>query len=181
MNDPSSEKEHFIEIEEQPYYRTSKYGDRILNAIPYAWRIYYFCSDIKVYFVSKYQQLRYGVSDRECWDLSNNFTNYILPRLKHFKKMDRFGFPASLTEEKWETILDEIIWSFEYMKDPSVYNPIPQHWHLENESLAEYLNRKKTPEEEKCNEEYMERCKQLEEKKKKGLLLFVEYYENLWD
>lgn len=180
MNIPEDKTEKLIKVEDHEFYFINKYSDWILDKIPFGWRIYNFYLDTKIRFISAYQIFRHGVSDKECWDLSGNFTNYILPRLKYYKKMDRFGHPVDLTEEKWETILDEIIWSFEYMKDPSVYNPIPQHWQLENESLAEYLNREKTPEEKKRNEEYIERCKQLEEKKKSGLLLFVEYYENLW-
>lgn len=180
MNIPENKTEKIIEVKNDEFYFISKRADWILDKIPFGWKIYNFYYDAKIYLISTYQKFRYGVSDKECWDLSNNFTNYILPRLKHFKKMDRFGFPVGLTEEQWEATLDEIIWSFEYAKDPDVFNPIPEHWQLKNESLADFLNREKTSEEKKCNEEYLEKCKELEEKRKKGFQLFVEYYQNLW-
>jgi len=171
-----------INIEdEREYYIVSKYADMIIDKIPYGWRLYDVCCNIKNNFVAAYQVLRYGVSDRECWKLSDTFTDLILPRLKRYKKMNRSSFPYGLTEEEWETILDEIIWTFEYMKEPDLFNPIPEHWHYKSEALAIYLAREKTPEEKQANKDYIKRANELEERRKKGMKLFGDYYYNLFD
>ena len=167
--------------DETEYYIVNKYADYIFDKIPYGWRLYDVCRDIKHRVIAAYQVLRYGVSDRECWKLSDTFTDFILPRLKHYKKMNRAGFPYELTEEEWEAILDEIIWTFEYMKEPDLHNPIPEHWHYKPETLANYLAREKTPEEKQANKDYIKRANELEERRKKGMKLFGDYYYNLFD
>jgi len=101
----------------EPWYRTNKYGDWILDHIAYGWRIYYKYYDVKRWFISTYQRMRYGVSDSECWSLDWTLTNFILPRLKHFKKINVHTHPPDITPERWEEILDELIWTFEYMHD----------------------------------------------------------------
>ena len=50
-----------------------------------------------------------GIPVHQLYDLRGTITQYILPRLKAFKKMKRMGYPGGLTEEKWEAILDEMI------------------------------------------------------------------------
>jgi len=181
MNTSENKTEKFITIEEEDFYIIGKYPDIIIDKIPYGWRLYDFCCNIKYSIIATYQILRYGVSNRECWNLSDTFTNFILPRLKHYKKMDRAGFPCELTKEEWEAILDEIIWTFEYMKEPDIYNPIPEHWHYEPETLANYLAREKTPEEKQANKDYIAKANELDERMKKGMKLFADYYHNLFD
>lgn len=176
MNINQIETEDDVEV-----YYVNKYADWILDRIPYGWRIYDVYKNILINFKSAYQVLRYGVSDRECWQLPDTLTAFILPRLKHYKKMKRVGFPSELTEEEWEAILDEIIWSFEYMKDPYIYNPIPKYWNYHSEGLANYLSRKKTPEENQANKDYIQKAHDLNKKMKNGLDLFSKYYNDLWD
>lgn len=171
-----------INIEnEQEYYYVNKYVDYIFDKIPYGWRIYDAYKNIIINFKSAYQVLRYGVCDRECWQLTNTFTSFILPRLKHYKKMKRTGFPSELTSEQWENILDEIIFAFEYMHEPEIHNPIPKHWRYEPETLANYLAREKTPEEKQAYKDYIAKANELDERMKKGLDLFSKFYCEFWD
>jgi len=161
-------------------YRTSKLGDCLLDNIPYGWRLFCKCSDFKIWCISTYQRIRYGVSDRECWSLHETLTSFILPRLKHFKKMKRNSYVSDLTEEQWEEVLDEIIWTFEYIKDDGkTMNPFPIF--RKDEPLDEYFKREKTEEEKQLLRDWSARSNVLEQRREKGLNLFAKYYIHLWD
>lgn len=165
----------------KPWYRTNKYGDWILDHIPYGWRVYYKYCDVKLWFKSTYQKIRYGVSNEECWSLDHTITRFILPRLKHFKNMKRHAYPGDITPEEWESILDELIWTFEYMSDDGeTANPFPNLW-KPNEDGKSYLGRERTEEEKELYRVWDVKHKELEERKEKGLQLFVKYYQHLWD
>ena len=43
------------------------------------------------------------------------------------------------------------------------------------------INREKTPEEKQAWKEYFEKSAELEERRKRGMQLFAEYYFQLWD
>lgn len=58
------------------------------------------------------QRLKRGFDDSETWSLYTTIASFIVPRLKRFKKVNN-GYPANLTEEEWDTILDKMIFSFE--------------------------------------------------------------------
>lgn len=166
--------------DDHEYYCTSKLGDCLLDKIPYGWRMYYLCHDAKIWCYSKYQQIRYGVSNKECWSLTHTFTDFILPRLKHFKKMKRNAYPSDLTLEQWEEILDELIWTFEYIQDDGMtINSFPIL--IKNESLDAYFSREKTKEEKHLIYEWQNEYNKLEERKDRGLGLFAKYYHHLWD
>ena len=167
-------------VDNVEYYRTCKYGDWLLDHIPYGWRVYYKMSDIRRWFISTYQRIRYGVSDQECWSLDNTLSRFILPRLKHFKKMRRCTYPPDITPEEWENVLDELIWTFEYvLDDGETINPFPSL--AKNEDFESYINRDRTEEETKEIEKWKERNEVLEQRKEKGLQLFAKYYQHLWD
>lgn len=54
-----------------------------------------------------------GFSDTETWALDSVISEFILPRLKRFKEINN-GFPVDLTPEKWDEILDDMIFAFEW-------------------------------------------------------------------
>jgi hypothetical protein len=176
----NQEKPVVIELPE--FYRTTKLGDKLLDITPYGWRMYYKYQDIRHWVVKTYQRLRYGVSDSECWNLSNAITSFVLPRLKHFKKMQRYAYPPDITPEQWEEIIDELIWTFEFMdNEEEVLNPFPDVWKNEEEELWEYCQRKKTPEEKEAINKWYAKQLELNERKRRGLELFAKYYDALWD
>jgi hypothetical protein len=43
------------------------------------------------------------------------------------------------------------------------------------------IKREKTPEQKQAWDEYLKKNEELEERRKKGMLLFAEYYQQLWD
>lgn len=163
----------------EDWFRTTKFGDWLLDKIPYGWNIYNKYTDFVHYTITKYQQLRYGVADSECWSLDYTFTRYMLPRLKHFKKMTRYSHPSDVTPEEWENILDEIIWAFEYMADEDAFLPMPP-CDMDMEQIFD-PNRPKTLEREMMWRDYFEKLNVYQHRKEQALKLFAKYYEALWD
>lgn len=112
--------------------------------------------------------------DKETWYLDVVIAQFILPRLKRFKKLNN-GIPTSLffdgedyhindetyTEQaskKWDTILDEMIWTFEQL----AYDSSPDK--KDSESW----------------DEYKVRCQQWTNNVEHGLQLFAKYFRDLW-
>ena len=66
------------------------------------------------------QLKKHGFSDSETWGLDSVIVEFVLPRLIRFKEIHN-GFPGGcdMTEQKWEEILDKMIFAFEFysMKD----------------------------------------------------------------
>ena len=63
-----------------------------------------------------WQRRTRGWSDDETWCLDHTLAKHIVPRLKRFKELNN-GHPGELTEKKWDKILDEMIWTFEFLED----------------------------------------------------------------
>lgn len=101
----------------------------------------------------KKQRLERGFDDSETWSLDSTITNFILPRLKCFKD-NHCGYPGSLTDEKWNDILNKMVMAFEYLNDEKL-------------GVDNNLSYKE------CNEE---RDKVIN----RGLRLFCKYYSALW-
>ena len=99
----------------------------------------------------KEQRMTRGFDDSETWNLDITIAKFIFPRLKAFKECNH-GFPSSLTEKKWNKILDEMIEGFElYCKK--------DEWEFEQD-----LNER--------NDKFA--------KVNKSLKLFSKYFYNLW-
>ena len=112
--------------------------------------------------------------DREIWDLYTTIAKFTLPRLIAFKKRKQ-GLPMILLlndqgvlcedmefqrkgNEKWNNILDQIIWSFEQ---------------IVNDSDPEKLDGESP-------EEYWDRLVEWTTKIQTGLDLFGKYFRCLW-
>lgn len=177
INERLEESENTPIDSEVEWYRINKFGDWLFDTIPYGWRMYYKFYDIKRWFISTYQRMRYGVADEECWSLDSTFSKFILPRLKHFKKMNRYGYHPDFTPEEWENVLDELIWTFEYLVDDERMNPFPNFY----EDKKWTFDKEKSPEDKKLFDKWMKKNNELEERSQKGLQLFAKYYRHLWD
>ena len=108
------------------------------------------------------------IKNSELWSLDATLTDYILPRIKAFRKMERHGYPVlgrdikadsnsssaddKRQEAEWENILFDIEKGFEAHKSLAA---------------AEFA----THAEEFWAEETMQ----------KGMQLFAEHYGHLWD
>lgn len=60
------------------------------------------------------QRKERGFDDRDTWSLDYTLAQWLVPRLKRFKEVNN-GFPIGLTHEKWDKIIDELIWTFEFL------------------------------------------------------------------
>lgn len=182
------------------WYRINKYADwwcdRVPRCLGYGLHDSYL--SLRRWCISTYQKWRYGVSDEECWNLNTTFARYILPRLKHFRSMNRMGVPGNMfvkyhsideaeTEEgvkRWNAILDEMIWTFEYIVNDETFNAIPDTKPFRSKNVedwADSIGREKCPEEQALWDAYFAKSQTLEDRKNKGLELFAKYFDNLWD
>jgi len=183
------------------FYRVGKKMDWLLDHIPYGWRIYYKYRDAYTSVISTYQKMRYGCSDRECWNLGFELARIIHTKLSYFKKTKQSGYPARLVSDygfglelevkqeelciqKWQEILDEMIWTFDYIADEEKYIVFPPELlikYTNSKDLCKDYNREKTPLEKQIWDQHVKKCEVLDARKQKGLELFAKYIENLWD
>ena len=128
------------------------------------------------------------ISMSELWDLDYTFADFILPRLKAFKK-NTISVPASLTEDEWDDILDKMIIAFEYIitedswwiDDPR-YDYI-DYCHFSHSLTKEGLRQVNITEEErgkKIKEAYFREEKRRRAVIEEGLTLFAKYFRDLW-
>ena len=69
----------------------------------------------------KQQSLQRGFDDAETWALNNTIAKFIEPRLKLFREIHA-SYPANITEEQWNEILDKMIKAFEYINNDNIHN-----------------------------------------------------------
>lgn len=67
----------------------------------------------------KQQRLERGFDDSETWALDCTIAKFIEPRLRRFKEI-KAGYPAIMSEEKWDDILDKMIYAFECINKDTV-------------------------------------------------------------
>lgn len=94
----------------------------------------------------------------DLWSLDITIANFVLPRLKKFKK-ENIGYPGIEemdTPEKWDEALDKMILAFEYV----VHN---YGWYVVNPKKYE-------------QDELKRRCAVIDE----GLQLFAKWFQYLW-
>jgi len=95
-----------------------------------------------------------GFSDAETWCLFAGISEFILPRLKRFKEINN-GYPGDLTEAKWDKILDNMIFAFEWAV-------------MDGEMTDEYMDLSDKKKEDGWK------------KYEEGMKLFGEYFMGLW-
>ena len=69
----------------------------------------------------KQQRLERGFDDSETWALDCTIAKFIEPRLRRFKEI-KAGYPAIMSEEKWDDILDKMIYAFECINKDTVFD-----------------------------------------------------------
>lgn len=93
------------------------------------------------------------IREEELWGLDVTLAKYILPRLIRFKDINDMSYPHDFeSHEQWRKTIDKMIYAFEYV----IKSNYEVYTDLE--------------EERKRAEKYRE-----------GMLLFAEYFMDLWD
>lgn len=69
---------------------------------------FYFSRDDKRYIPDEDT----GIPDSHLWDMSGALAMIIYTYLMRYKEYKRMGYPAFTTEDKWESILDDMIKGF---------------------------------------------------------------------
>lgn len=127
-----------------------------------------------------------GFADCDCWSI-DSYLCEIIPNMLRQLKRNTHGYPANLTEEKWNEILDKIIAGFEAGKrlqnmdnwEMNEGNELVTTPHEENPHLARisWTN--------PWSEEQIKHFRELDEKDEKafdeGMGLFVKFFFSLWD
>lgn len=147
--------------------------------------------DIKRLAQFKQQRVERGFDDTECWNLDSTIAQFVLPRLKNFKEHN-IGFPGNEeipTFEKWNEIIDKMIYAFDHIVREDEYDEEKQKRHgvdfLEMYGFEKQKDGSaimvETP---KYNKQAMEnyRKEQMEDHRKidEGLQLFGKYFLSLW-
>lgn len=97
------------------------------------------------------------VNPKDTWSMDITFANYIIPRLKLFKKVNN-GYPNELTPQLWDEYIDKMIKSFEMCRDNHFIEVFP------GEPI----------------EKFKERSRKQEQEIQEGLQLFAKYFQALW-
>ena len=119
---------------------------------------HYFWHDwlYKLFGYSPTQKTKIRIDSYDTWSMDNTLAMIIHPMLVQLKATTH-GYPNDLTEERWNEILDEMIWAFEQK--------------CRDDWMEDYDYNKWDREGVKAHQERMSN----------GFRLFGKYYENLWD
>ena len=110
------------------------------------------------------------IKEQELWSLDATLTDYILPRIKAFRKMERHGWPSDLIgtdEERIEAESDPKKWELYESRAMAMWEDVLRCIELSFSLMSKSQN--------------YERSNQANKDIKIGLELFAKHYEHLWD
>ena len=129
------------------------------------------------------QRGKRGYSDYDIFDISDWFTQVIVPMLKQLKET-KCGYPCDMTEEEWNSQLDKMIKCFmEISEDGCSMKNEYENKVLESFDIKD-TNKDKTEECKELREKWLSREKEINNYKEKMKIeafnLFSKYFWNLW-
>ena len=74
----------------------------------------------------KEQRELYGFDEREVWSLYSRIAVFIYPRLKMYREFCSSSIPFGMTQEKWEGILDDMLFAFAYISKDKLCGTIEE-------------------------------------------------------
>ena len=110
------------------------------------------------------------IKEQELWSLDATLTDYILPRITAFRKMERHGYPSNMDSDaiaEMEKNPNDQKWKEAEVRAIAEWEDV-----LRSIELAFNLMKKS---------EHFERSNQANKDIKIGLELFAKHYEHLWD
>ena len=161
-----------------------KFENKIISKLSEKWKNMYYTIRRFVVGVSELprnvmhlvQTIFRGYSDFDTWNMTSHLSKLILKRLKAFKKLEKSGIPCMVSEEgepwengveRWEEIIDKMIWSFEYDCGNRVFNEKYKYVIYDEDGSIQDFDKEL---EDKLEKRYHE-----------GLELFAKYFDALWD
>lgn len=133
--------------------------------------------------IKKYNTRKY--SPTQLWNLDYYLAKHIYYALKQFKAMERHGYPGCYgadTPEKWEEILDKMIWSFKEISEDFRNQPLfsrdAVNFIVKDEDGHSVLSF--DDDDEQIAKTKIER-EAYTNKLNEGLSLFGKYFYHLWD
>lgn len=76
------------------------------------WRVYRALRRAKEGVEEWWQRRTIGYAYVEAWNLCDYLARYALPRVRHIRD-EHMAYPLDVTPEKWQTILDDIVYALE--------------------------------------------------------------------
>ena len=64
-----------------------------------------------VWFDRRTQKVNVSIDKYDTWSMDHTLAHIVLPMLVQLKATNH-GYPANLTEKKWDSIMSEMIWAF---------------------------------------------------------------------
>ena len=123
------------------------------------------------------------VDPKECWNLDITIAEFVLPRLKIYKKQTN-GYPSLFNNiEEWKVTLDKMILAFEYVLDDK-WEFKPEFDFCLHGFSEEFEGTKiiklKTEESSKKYQNYLREAERRQMVIREGMILFAKYYQSLW-
>jgi len=112
---------------------------------------------------SEVQNVDVQVEDWDTWNVDITLSHIIAPLLRKYKEQNH-GYPSTLDKEKWDNMLDSMIYSFEFKST---------HTDVLDSCLDSCVNNHSGDTCKKCMED-------TQAKVSGGFLLFGMYFEHLW-
>ena len=148
-------------------------------------QVYYWIARIDLFY--EFRKFRWffvrgwkGWAPNDTWCFHGYLAKVIKEGCQHLKEIQH-GHPGNMTEEEWDKILDEIIWSFDMVNkisESDVYMYIEEWGEEKNKEMEKTLSDMAV---ENGYEPYYYMSKEEHERMQKGLKLFIENIWSLWD
>ena len=142
----------------------------------------------------------YTFTKSQIWNADDTMAKFILAVLKEFKQMKRNSYPgqdeATATPEKWEALLDRMIYTFDQLANDFPDSPHhkacekmqsehPECWDFNWKSLnngywqMDFLH--EDIQDQYMTDEVSKKEKEYREYIQEGLQLFAKYFQYLWN
>ena len=130
-----------------------------------------------LWFDRRKQKVKVHIDKWDTWSMDSSLAPIIHPMLVQLKATNH-GYPAKLTEKKWDSIMDEMIWAFgQKCRD----NWEGDYYKYEELSKEEATNEMESLFGMKLVWEDREGRQAHQKRMTNGFKLFGKYFENLWD
>lgn len=129
---------------------------------------------------NKKKLAKYTFSKKEIYEADHTMATFILAVLKEYKKADRMGYPGfdeADTSEKWEALIDRLIWTFDQLVHDYPDSPAEiarNKMYRDNPNTIVFFNQCITDEVKEKELKYRAYVQE-------GLMLYGKFFQTFWD